>query len=389
MLKRFYLQISSLMILGTVVLLACFGGFVYFELQRYLRFVSEVSLRSEYMEVHDRLMEPGALPDIWSQLDTSDDQGMSMYVLIHTAHADYISPHSPISSEDMLAHAEDGHYTTMMVGDSPYRMFAKTFTQAGQRVLVVTCESTAQAHETLEHVRDVLLSLGVAGILCAVLFHLWIARKALIPAQKTWQAHQEMLAEISHELQTPLATMSAIVSTHVADSAVREDLSREIQEAANLVKDILYLSRLNAEPFEVPLQPVAVSDLTEEVIDRFQPLLQQRHIELAGHAQPGLFVMSTPEMWTRLISVVCKNLADHAEAGSQATWSLTAWAATVQFRLRNRSRKGIGEAPADATRGFGMKIARRILQEMRGRMDIERDGPWVITTVTVPRKVKL
>ena len=53
MLKRFYLQISSLMILGTVVLLVCFGGFVYLELNHQLRMEGDMSLRSEFVEVHD------------------------------------------------------------------------------------------------------------------------------------------------------------------------------------------------------------------------------------------------------------------------------------------------------------------------------------------------
>jgi signal transduction histidine kinase len=200
-----------------------------------------------------------------------------------------------------------------------------------------------------------------------------------------------MLVELSHELQTPLATMNAIVNAHVADAEVQENLSREILEASTLVKDILYLSRLNAKAFPVHLQPVAVSDLTEEVIERFRPLLQQHNIQLSGSSQPGLFLMSTPEMWTRLISTLCKNVVDHAEEGTEATWSLKSQSHTIQFRLKNRARSAPAamRPPRDMTRGFGMKIANRILEEMHGSIDVRMDGPWVITTVVVPQKMKL
>lgn len=392
MLKRFYLQISFLMILGTVVLLSCFGGFVYLELARQLRMESDASLRSEFAEVHDRLLTVSRISeDVFRLLDTTDDKGMSVYTLIHTPSGNYVSDNSPVAPATLLAHASDGHLTSMVYGGRHYRIFSDSFIKPGESAQIVTYESTEQTYVTLHHVRDLLLLVGAVGVFGAVLFHLWIARKALIPAQKTWKAHQDMLVELSHELQTPLATMNAIVATHVADKEIQDDLSREILEASTLVKDILYLSRLNAESFQVHLQPVAVSDLTDEVIERFRPLLQQHRIELSGSSQPGLFVMSTPEMWTRLISIVCKNVVDHAEEGTEATWSLKSQSHMIQFLLQNRARStpDAGIHARDITRGVGMKIANRILEEMQGNIDIRTDGPWVITTIVVPQKIKL
>jgi K+-sensing histidine kinase KdpD len=391
MLKRFYLQISSLMILGTVVLLVCFGGFVYLELNHQLRMEGDMSLRSEFVEVHERVVTaPRISEDIFRLLDTSDDKGLSLYTLIHTPHGNYVSEHTPVAPATLLTHTSNGHFTNMLYNNQHYRIFSDTFVKSGVPVQIVTFESTQQVYVTLKHVRNLLFLVGTVGVLGAILFHLWIARKALIPAQKTWQAHQEMLVELSHELQTPLATMNAIVSTHVAEKEIQEDLSREILEASTLVKDILYLSRLNAKSFQVHLQPVAVSDLTDEVIERFRPLLQQRNIHLSGFSQPGLFLMSTPEMWTRLISTLCKNVVDHAEKDTEATWSLTAESHMIQFRLKNRAQTmpTAVHPPRDMTRGFGMKIANRIVEEMQGRIDVRMDGPWVITTVVVPQKIK-
>ncbi|CAM3955567.1 sensor histidine kinase [Alicyclobacillus pomorum] len=392
MLKRFYLQISSLMILGTVVLLVCFGGFVYLELNHQLRMEGDMSLRSEFVEVHERVVTaPRISEDIFRLLDTSDDKGLSLYTLIHTPHGNYVSEHTPVAPSTLLTHTSNGHFTNMLYNNQHYRIFSDTFVKSGVPVQIVTFESTQQVYVTLKHVRNLLFLVGTVGVVGAILFHLWIARKALIPAQKTWQAHQEMLVELSHELQTPLATMNAIVSTHVAEKEIQEDLSREILEASTLVKDILYLSRLNAKSFQVHLQPVAVSDLTDEVIERFRPLLQQRNIHLSGFSQPGLFLMSTPEMWTRLISTLCKNVVDHAEEDTEATWSLTAESHMIQFRLKNRAQTmpTAVHPPRDMTRGFGMKIANRIVEEMQGRIDVRMDGPWVITTVVVPQKIKL
>jgi signal transduction histidine kinase len=391
MLKRFYLQISSMMILGTLVLLICFGGFVYLELNRQLRAEGDMSLHSEFVEVHDRVMRAVRISeDIFRQLDTSDDKGLSLYTLIHTPNGNYASENTPVSPATLLAHTRNGHFTDILYDNRHYRIFSGTFVKSGVPVQIVTYESTQQAYETLKHVRDLLLLVGTVGVLGAILFHLWIARKALIPAQKTWQAHQEMLVELSHELQTPLATMNAIVNTHVTDAEVQADLSREILEASTLVKDILYLSRLNAKSHQVHLQPVAVSDLTEEVIERFRPLLQQRNIHLSGSSQPGLFLMSTPEMWTRLISTLCKNVVDHAAEDTEATWSLKSQSHKILFRLKNRARSVPATVypPRDLTRGFGMKIASRIVEEMQGSIDVRMDGPWVVTTVVVPQKMK-
>jgi K+-sensing histidine kinase KdpD len=392
MLKLYYIQISSMKIMGTLVLLICFGGFVYLELSHQLRAEGDMSLHSEFVEVHERVMKAARVSeDIFHLLDTSDDKGLSLYTLIHTPNGNYTSENSPVSPATLLTHTSNGHFTDILYNNHHYRIFSDTFVKSGVPVQIVTYESTQQAYETLKRVRNLLFLVGTVGVLAAILFHLWIARKALIPAQKTWQAHQEMLVELSHELQTPLATMNAIVNTHVGDAEIREDLSREILEASTLVKDILYLSRLNAKAFPVHLQPVAVSDLTEEVIERFRPLLQQHNIHLSGSSQPGLFLMSTPEMWTRLISTLCKNVVDHAEEGTEATWSLKSQSHMIQFCLKNRARSAPAamQPPRDMTRGFGMKIANRILEEMHGSIDVRMDGPWVITTVVVPQKMKL
>ena len=62
----------------------------------------------------------------------------------------------------------------------------------------------------------------------------------------------------------------------------------------------------------------------------------------------------------------------------------------IQLRLMNRARTmpAAVHPPRDVTRGFGMKIANRIVEEMQGRINVRMDGSWVITTVVVPQKIK-
>jgi two-component sensor histidine kinase len=88
---------------------------------------------------------------------------------------------------------------------------------------------------------------------------------------------------------------------------------------------------------------------------------------------------------------LCKNVVDHAEDGTEATWSLTADAHTVRFRLQNQARTmhPASKRSHDTTRGIGMQIARRIVEEMHGNIDVQREGASIITTVSVPRKTKL
>lgn len=146
---------------------------------------------------------------------------------------------------------------------------------------------------------------------------------------------------------------------------------------------MLFLSRLRSGVFLQPTEPVAVSDITEEVAQRYRALLQLDGRDLDGRAEPGLFVETTPPGWERLVSTVFKNVIDHAAPHTTSTWQLTGDGRRVSFVVEN-FRSGHDGERRTAERGVGLQIVARLAERMRGSMEIEESQEKFRIRVEVP-----
>ncbi len=248
---------------------------------------------------------------------------------------------------------------------------------------MIMYRSIETEERVLRHVITLISEVGAAGMLLAIAFNLWLGNWVLRPTRRIWEAQQTMLIELSHELQTPLATMHA-VTNQVEPRDVRDRLRREILNASDLVSNILYLSKLRVLPKQM-YEPVAVSDLTEEIVERMDVLAQRRGIRLEGSGKPGAYVLTSPETWTRLASTILKNVVDHALPNTTAHWQLTVQGDTVLFQVENQyDEETSGISVNGPPPRFGMTIVRRLVASMGGQIDVTAQHGHFLVTVRVP-----
>ena len=125
---------------------------------------------------------------------------------------------------------------------------------------------------------------------------------------------QEFSANVSHELKTPLTSISGfaelMAAGEVPPDKVREfsgDIYRESQRLIDLVNDIIHLSKLDEEGYEPEREPVDLFDLAADTADS---LRQQADLQLVRLTQTGEHVTVTA-VW-RLLSEMVYNLCDNA-----------------------------------------------------------------------------
>ncbi len=388
--RTVYIQISGMLIFSSLALLVFVGGLVYVELRWQLSQDGRINLRSEVAEIQQATRSlPSTSGKTDVQVEFSDDRGQRVYFALADGTVTKAkSAHMPVPLDQLPRPKPGGpgvQFAVFKYQGMPYRVLLDDWKYQGHTLQLYVYEDIIQEHEMLEHARDVMIGAGVVGLFMAAVFNLWLAHRSLRPARLTWASHQSMLGELSHELQTPLATMSALVASQTDSPEVRENLKREIQHASNLVQDILYLSRLRAFPAH-ELEPVAVSDITEEVADRFAALAEQRSLTLTGQAQAGLFVETTVDNWSRVISTLFKNVVDHSHPGTEATWRLTATSTQVEFTVANVvGQRSTVLAEGTPIHGMGLLIAERISEDMNGQFSTRILGKRFIATVSVPR----
>lgn len=114
---------------------------------------------------------------------------------------------------------------------------------------------------------------------------------------KTGSLQRDLLANVSHDLKTPL-TMIKAYAEMIRDISGENKVKREqhtnviIEEAdrlAMLVNDILNLSKLQNNSNTIELSQVCISELVERVIYRFEDFMSEQGYRIETDIEPDLF----------------------------------------------------------------------------------------------------
>ncbi|MBN1641945.1 MAG: HAMP domain-containing histidine kinase [Anaerolineae bacterium] len=106
-------------------------------------------------------------------------------------------------------------------------------------------------------------------------------------------ARRDLVANISHDLRTPIASLAAHLET-LSEHPERLDaylpiLSDETVRVAGLIGDLFELSRLDARELGLQLSPIALSEVIDKVVTTYRGLAwERRRIALEAHLPDAL-----------------------------------------------------------------------------------------------------
>ncbi|TNY36729.1 sensor histidine kinase [Thermomonospora catenispora] len=179
----------------------------------------------------------------------------------------------------------------------------------------------------------------------------------LTEMRRTEAIRRDFVANVSHELKTPVGALSLLAET-VADAAddpeaVRRFAGRMQIEAVrlnNLVRDLMTLSRVQGEEPLTELRPVALDDVVGEAVDRCRVKAETKEIELVTGERTGLRVRGDEE----LLVTALRNLIDNAIAYSpeRTRVVITARRADAEHAEIAVTDQGIGVSGAELERIF-------------------------------------
>jgi signal transduction histidine kinase len=182
-----------------------------------------------------------------------------------------------------------------------------------------------QSLAVANHVGSDLIALevvaGPALLLAVFLGTLLIGIKAAMPVEQARRRQLEFTADASHELRTPLSVIEAEVSlalTGTRDVGDYRDtlgrVSREAMRLRDIVEDLLWLSRFDAQPPPPGDEPVDIGAIAAACADRFDAVASRRGIAMSVHhrveGQP--WVNAPPEWIDRLTAVLVDNACRYA-----------------------------------------------------------------------------
>jgi two-component system, OmpR family, phosphate regulon sensor histidine kinase PhoR len=223
----------------------------------------------------------------------------------------------------------------------------------------------------------------------------------------------DFVANASHELRTPLATLLGFIETLQDDSAGGDSALRgrflglmmgEARRMQQLIDDLMSLSRIEADRFSAPADPVDLLSLAEEIRTACGQLLRERGAALeVVDESSGTTVPGDRGQLLQLLRNLVVNALKYGPAGADVTLMFEDESAqSVRMTVIDRGdgiaaehlprlterfyRVDAGRSRALGGTGLGLAIVKHVVTRHRGRLDIRSAvGEGTRVAVSLPR----
>ncbi len=172
------------------------------------------------------------------------------------------------------------------------------------------------------------------------------------------QLQRDFVANVSHEVKTPLATIRGFVET-LRDGALQDPvkgpeylaiLEKQVRRLSSLVDDLLELSRIENQGRSGRGTRFESGLVAEEVVNLFSPEAKRKNQRLTLDATPGVpTVEGDPELLERALRNVVDNAIKYTPEGGAVRVSVSSEGACVVLGV---SDTGIGIPAEDLPRIF-------------------------------------
>ncbi|MFI3214165.1 MAG: ATP-binding protein [Eubacteriales bacterium] len=224
---------------------------------------------------------------------------------------------------------------------------------------------------------------------------------------KAARMRQDFTANVSHELKTPLTSISGYSELIESGMVPQNDVQRfagEIRANATrlltLINDIIRLSELDTPQENAPFEKINISQIAQTCVDMLQVNAENHQVSLSYWGD-SCYVMSTKEMVEEVIYNLCDNAIRYNNIDGYVRVSVKAENNQVMLSVRDT---GIGIPKkyqervferfyrVDKSRskltggtGLGLAIVKHIVVQLGAKMDlISEEGKGTEIIVTFP-----
>ncbi|MDK8626102.1 sensor histidine kinase [Corynebacterium appendicis] len=170
-------------------------------------------------------------------------------------------------------------------------------------------------------------------------------------------ARRDFVANVSHELKTPVGGMSLLAEALLEDpddpvlvNYFGEKLLGEAHRMGTMIADLINLSKLQGAEALPEMAPVRVDDVIDEAVERNQLAADSHEIELTRGERLDTHVMGDKSLLVTALSNLLSNAINYSPKGKPV--SVTQKIVRDSVVLIRVTDRGIGIAPDDQKRVF-------------------------------------
>ena len=173
-------------------------------------------------------------------------------------------------------------------------------------------------------------------------FNIMLAKLRLVE-----ESRQEFVANVSHELKTPLTSMKVLADSLLmqGDAPVElykefmQDIANEIDRESSVISDLLTLVKMDRKSTELNVASTDINDFIEQILKRLRPIAEKANIELVFESNRSV----TAEIDATKLSLAFSNLVENAiKYNRENGWVRVSLDADHKFFYVKVSDSGIG-----------------------------------------------
>jgi len=256
------------------------------------------------------------------------------------------------------------------------------------------------ADVTLSHARlhQLLVTYAIAGPITFALLALicfLLSNRALQPVIESWRKQRQFLTDASHELKTPLTSITANLGALEVEHDVWkeeeqrwiENIKHDLSRMKHLVSDMLYLAR--TEDIRSVHLEIDISHLCEVCVAQVEARIYESQLHIKTYIEEHIHVTGQEERLQQVLMILLDNAIKYCIPDGTITIRLSRTDACAVLYVSNSSR-GIDDKDvpflfdrfyrSDQSRnsttggyGLGLAIAKSIIDGHNGKIWMTQD----------------
>lgn len=230
------------------------------------------------------------------------------------------------------------------------------------------------------------------------------------------RARRDMVANISHELRTPISSIRLMIDTltqsygknRERDLSKLAKIDRETESLQYLVQELHDLSMIETGKAIMRMIEIPLNSVIQDALGRMSSQLEQKGLRIVNTLPPEVIVLVDPDQTRRVLTNLISNAVKFTPSGGTITFS-AAFDDPAQITIRV-SDTGIGIPPSERERiferfyqvdsarsgnthgsGLGLAIAKHIIGAQGGKIWAEAalpQGTCIAFTLPLANEMK-
>lgn len=248
--------------------------------------------------------------------------------------------------------------------------------------------------DALRNIGIIIVVLGTASIIVIALFSMHSASKSVMPIESAFNKQQDLVANASHELKTPLTIINtdlSILNSYKESFSPEQvkwldSINNQVGRMSMLINDMLELAKMDNAVEKQIFEEVSLSEVAYSVVLGAEVLAYENQITFTSKIEPDIKISGINANIEKLVYILVENALKYTNKGGAVDVNILADRKRAILKVKNTG-EGIDKKylpkifdrfyrtdeahQSTGSFGLGLSIAKAIVENHSGTIGVD------------------